>query len=119
MVVAQKLNGKILVTGQDATAAGIQNILTGDQSMTVYKAIDKEAQATADLVKALYDGSDTASVTKGATTATSDGTAIPSVLETPVAVDKTNIKDTVIKDGFVTVSDVCKGLPAGAGGVCP
>jgi D-xylose transport system substrate-binding protein len=116
---AKKLNGKVLVTGQDATVAGIQNILTGDQAMTVYKAINKEAQATADLVKALHDGTDTASLTNGATTKTSDGTAIPSILETPVSVDKTNIKDTVIADNFVTVADVCNGLPKGAGGICP
>jgi D-xylose transport system substrate-binding protein len=116
---AQKLNGKVLVTGQDATVAGIQNILTGDQAMTVYKAIDKEAQGAADLVKAIHDGTDPKALTNGATVKTKDGTAIPSVLETPVAVDKTNIKDTVIKDGFVKVADVCKGLPAGAGGVCP
>ena len=116
---AQKLNGKVLVTGQDATVAGIQNILTGDQAMTVYKAIDKEAQGAADLVKAIHDGTDPKALTNGATVKTKDGTAIPSVLEIPVAVDKTNIKDTVIKDGFVKVADVCKGLPAGAGGVCP
>jgi D-xylose transport system substrate-binding protein len=116
---AKKLNGKVLVTGQDATVAGIQNILTGDQGMTVYKAIDKEAKATADLVKALHDGTATASLTNGATTKTADGTGIPSILETPVAVDKANIKSTVIADNFVTVADVCKGLPAGAGGVCP
>jgi D-xylose transport system substrate-binding protein len=116
---AQKLNGKVLVTGQDATVAGIQNILTGDQAMTVYKAIDKEAQGAADLVKAIHDGTDPKALTNGATVKTKDGTAIPSVLEIPVAVDKTNIKDTVIKDGFVKVTDVCKGLPAGAGGVCP
>jgi D-xylose transport system substrate-binding protein len=116
---AQKLSGKVLVTGQDATVAGIQNIITGDQSMTVYKAIDKEAQGTADLIKAIHDGSDTASLTNGATVKTKDGTAVPSVLETPVAVDKTNVKDTVVKDGFVTLDEACKGLPAGAGGVCP
>jgi D-xylose transport system substrate-binding protein len=116
---AKKLNGKVLVTGQDATVAGIQNILTGDQAMTVYKAINKEAQATADLVKALHDGTDTASLTNGATTKTADGTAIPSILETPVAVDKTNIQSTVIADNFVTVAEVCTGLPKGAGGVCP
>lgn len=115
---AQKLNGKVLVTGQDATVAGIQNILAGDQSMTVYKPIDKEAQAAADLVKALHDGTDTASLTKGATVKTKDGTAVPSVLETPISVDKTNIATTVIKDGFVTKDEVCKGLPAGTGGIC-
>jgi len=116
---AKKLNGKVLVTGQDATVAGIQNILTGDQAMTVYKAINKEAKATADLVKALHDGTDTASLTNGAVTKTADGTAIPSILETPVAVDKTNIQSTVIADNFVTVAEVCTGLPKGAGGICP
>ena len=67
---SQHLNGKVLVTGQDATDAGIHNILVGDQSMTVYKAIINEAQATADIVKALHDG--TAPTTTGTST-TSDG----------------------------------------------
>src|SRR6266699_4189566 len=53
---AVKLNGKVLVTGQDATAAGLQNILKGDQAMTVYKAIIKEAMGTAQLVAALSNG---------------------------------------------------------------
>jgi D-xylose transport system substrate-binding protein len=115
---AQHLSGKVPVTGQDATVAGLQNILTGDQGMTVYKAIPKEAQAVADLVKALYSGSDTASLTNGAVTKTSDGASIPSVLETPVTVDKTNITSTVIADGYVTKAQLCQGLPAGAGGIC-
>lgn len=117
---AKNLNGKVLVTGQDATVAGIQNILLGDQSMTVYKAISKEAQATADLVKALINGTDTAALTKGNTTATSDGGNIPSVLETPVSVDKSNVASTVIADGFVSKEQVCANVPAGTntGGVC-
>jgi D-xylose transport system substrate-binding protein len=114
---AKKLNGKVLVTGQDATVAGLQNILLGDQMMTVYKAISKEAQATADLVKAIKNGTDTASITNGVTTKTSDGTAIPSVLEQPVAIDKSNVS-VVINDGYVTKADLCKGLPAGTGGIC-
>ena len=117
------LNGKVLVTGQDATVAGIQNILTGDQGMTVYKAISKEAQATADLVAAISKGTDTGTVTQGKTTTVpvSGGAPIPSVLETPVAVDKTNIASTVLADGFVTKSDICTGLPAGtnSNGICP
>ncbi len=114
----KQLNGKVLVTGQDATVAGIHNILAGDQSMTVYKAITKEVNATVNLVKALNAGQDTASLTNGATVKTQDGTAIPSILETPVAVDKSNIASTVIADNFVTKSDVCAGLPAGTAGVC-
>ncbi|GAC1401200.1 MAG: substrate-binding domain-containing protein [Ktedonobacteraceae bacterium] len=114
----KQLNGKVLVTGQDATVAGIHNILVGDQAMTVYKAITKEANATIDLIKAISAGTDTTSLTNGATVKTQDGTAIPSILETPVAVDKSNIASTVIADAFVTKSDVCAGVPAGTDGVC-
>ena len=114
---AQHLNGKVLVTGQDATVAGIQNILLGDQSMTVYKAITKEAQATADLVKAISQGTDTSSLINGQTK-TQGGANIQSVLETPVAVDKTNIASTVLADGFVTKAQICQGVPAGTDGVC-
>jgi D-xylose transport system substrate-binding protein len=117
---AVKLNGKVLVTGQDATVAGIHNILAGDQSMTVYKAIAKEAMATAQLVAAISNGTGTSSLVNGQTAIPQTGGAsIPSVLETPVAVDKTNIKSTVIADGFVTVQQVCAGLPSGTDGVCP
>jgi D-xylose transport system substrate-binding protein len=115
---AKQLNGKVLVTGQDATVAGIHNILLGDQSMTVYKAITKEANATINLVKALNAGTDTASLTNGITVKTQDGTAIPSILEQPVTVDKSNIASTVIADSFVKKSDVCGGVPAGTAGVC-
>jgi D-xylose transport system substrate-binding protein len=112
------LNGKVLVTGQDATAAGIHNILVGQQSMTVYKPIDKEAQSTGDLVKALYDGADVNTLTRGQMTLTFDGGNIPSILDTPIAVDKNNIASTVIADHFLTKSDVCAGVPAGTARVC-
>jgi len=122
---AVKLNAKVLVTGQDATDAGIHNILTGDQAMTVYKKIDLEANGTAQLVAAISKGTDTSTLTAGVTVAipagngASSGVKIPSVLEVPVAVDKSNIATTVIADGFVTAANVCTGLPAGTGGFCP
>ncbi len=118
---AVKLNGKVLVTGQDATVAGIQNILKGDQAMTVYKAIPKEAMATAQLVAALSKGTDTTTLTNGVTTTVpiTGGAPIASILETPVAVDKTNIQSTVIADNFVTVAAICAGLPSGTDNICP
>ncbi len=113
----QHLDKKVLVTGQDATTTGIQNILLGEQAMTVYKPVKDEAQATANVVKALYDGNAASSVATR-TTKTSDGGNIPSLLETPISVDISNVKDTVIKDGYVTLQDACSGLPKGTGGVC-
>ncbi|MBD2018679.1 sugar ABC transporter substrate-binding protein [Leptolyngbya sp. FACHB-36] len=114
---SQKLNGKVLVTGQDATLTGIQNILIGDQAMTIYKPIAKEAQVTAQLVAALSNGTDPGSVVNGKT-ALKGGGEVPSALVMPIAVDKTNVASTVIADGFLTKDQVCSGLPTGAGGVC-
>jgi len=116
---AVKLNGKVLVTGQDATVAGLQSILEGDQAMTVYKAYNKEAGATAQLVAAISTGADTSTIVNGQTTVPVTGGAnIPSVLETPVAVDKTNIATTVVADGQVTKAQLCAGMAAGLGGIC-
>ena len=115
---AVKLNGRVLVTGQDATTVGIHHILMGDQSMTVYKPIAQEAQSVGILVKALYSGSNVSLLTHNATTQTFDGGNIPSILDTPVMVDQSNIASTVIADKFISKSDVCNGIPAGTDGVC-
>ena len=95
----------IPVTGQDATSQGIQNILAGDQCMTVYKAVRAEADAASKLAIALAKGE------TPATTATTDnkGEKTPSVLLDPVSVTKENINDTVIKDGFLTTKEICEG----------
>ena len=107
---AVKLNGKVLVTGQDATVAGIQNILTGDQSMTVEKNYAFEAKGAAQIVAALSNGTSVTSLTNGATTATTDGGNIPSILETPQKIDHTNFQQ-VVTDGLATAAQICQGLP--------
>ena len=97
----------IPVTGQDATVGGIQNILAGRQSMTVYKAIKAEAEAAANLAIALLKGEDTSAwVTGAVNNGTND---IPSVLLTPVSVTIDNIAETVIADGFRTWEEICVG----------
>ncbi|MCX5208434.1 substrate-binding domain-containing protein [Kitasatospora sp. NBC_00240] len=100
------VNGRIPVTGQDATVQGLQNILNGDQCMTVYKAVKQEADAAADLAVSLAQGKE------GATTATAHDPVgnrdVPSVLLTPVAVTKETIK-TVVADGFVSKDELCAG----------
>jgi D-xylose transport system substrate-binding protein len=115
---AQHLNKKVLVTGQDAEVAGVRNILLGDQAMTVYKPIKKLADSVGQLVAAISNGSDTSSIAS-AKIKNSTGKDIPSVLNPVTSVDISNIKTTVIADKFVSVSDVCKDVPSGAGGVCP
>ncbi|MFF4302011.1 sugar ABC transporter substrate-binding protein [Streptomyces sp. NPDC001601] len=96
----------IPLTGQDAELAGIQRIVAGTQSSTVYKAFKPEADAAATIAVDLLQGKSISSL--ATTTQTSgSGDQVPSQLLTPVSVTKANIKDTVIKDGLYTVSDIC------------
>ncbi|MES1026456.1 sugar ABC transporter substrate-binding protein [Gloeocapsa sp. BRSZ] len=114
---AQNLNGSVLVTGQDATVTGIQNIFTGDQAMTVYKPITKQAQVTAQLVAALSNGTDPRTLVNGQTALQSRG-QLASVLLDPIAVDKSNVQQTVIADGYLTREQICNGLNGDTTGIC-
>lgn len=110
---ANKLNGKVPVTGQDASVAGLQAILAGDQCMTVYKAIKKEADAASQLAIALIAGEDAASIADATVKDTVLGTDVPSVLEEPVAVFKDDVK-SVIDDGYQKAAEVCTAEVAAA-----
>lgn len=103
---ANKLNGKVPVTGQDASVAGLQAILAGDQCMTVYKAIKKEADAASKLAIALISGEDGSSLASGKVKDTVLNVDVPSVLEEPVAIFKKDVK-SVIDDGYQKAADVC------------
>ena len=98
------LNGKVPVTGQDATPDGLRSVLVGDQCMTVYKAVKKEAAAAADAAVAIIKGG--SPQTTGKVTDPQTKRDVPSVLLTPVAITASNVK-TVVADGFVKASDIC------------
>jgi len=100
-----KLNGKVPVTGQDATVAGLQNVLAGDQCMTVYKAIKQEADGAASLALVLAKNEKVTGLTN--VKDTESGKDVPSKLLVPVAIYKDNVKD-VVADGFVTKDELCK-----------
>jgi len=112
------LAGKVLVTGQDAQASGIRNILLGLQSMTVYKPITKLADSVGQLVGEISTGASTSALANQTVKNPNGTKAVPSILNAVVSVDINNIASTVIADGFVTKADVCQGVPAGTGGVC-
>ena len=100
---------QIPVTGQDATLEGIQNILNGDQCMTVYKAIKKETDAAAKLAI----GCSTARRPSEATDkVNNENKDVPSVLLEPVAVTKDNIKDYIGEPDFPKKEDICAGKVA-------
>jgi D-xylose transport system substrate-binding protein len=93
------------VTGQDAELAAIQRIVSGDQYMTVYKAIKPEAEQAATLAVDLAQGK---TPTPAPTATTNNGkTDVKSILLTPIVVTKDTIKTTVVADGFYTSTQIC------------
>ena len=104
---------KIPVTGQDASIQGLQYVLTGDQCMTVFKDVSKEADAAAKLAIALVKG-DTAGAAALASSTLKDTKGnrdIPYVSLVPTSITKANVKD-VVTAGAVTAAELCKGIAA-------
>jgi D-xylose transport system substrate-binding protein len=102
------------VTGQDAELAAIQRILAGEQYMTVYKAIQPEAETAAQVAFDLVSGTQVPSNLTNGRTVNNGKKDVPAILLTPVAVTKANVKDTVVKDGFWTREQICTGTYASA-----
>ena len=127
--------GPIPLSGQDASAAGIQNILLGNQTMTVYKPIQAEAETAVKAALALCAGEDPTAVEPDFAGSLSEGTVglldlqtvgikaadgkpadsptgegvVPYLALTPIGVTVDNIADTVIADKFRTIEEICTG----------
>jgi D-xylose transport system substrate-binding protein len=101
----------IPVSGQDATASGIQNVLAGWQTMSVYKPIKAEAEAAAEAAIALLNGEDVTQLQGDwkQLMINNGETDLPYIALTPIPVTKDNVADTVIADGFRTWEEICTG----------
>lgn len=96
------LAGTVPVSGQDAELAAIHRIIKGEQTMTVYKPISIIANKAAELAIKVVNG-DQIKIDK---TIKNGQVETPSILLEPITVTKENIRDTVIKDGYLTEIDV-------------
>ncbi len=105
-LAAEQLAGKVVVTGQDAELAGIQRIIDGTQSMTIYKPLKKLAEVAAAAAIALAKNEEP----KGINQRVNNGKVeVPAILLDPISVDKTNVRETVIADNYVD-KKLLKGL---------
>ena len=115
--------GPVPLSGQDATAAGLQQIILGQQTMTVYKPIQAEADLAAKAALALCAGEDPTTIEsefdftsigiqaedgKPTDTPTGEG-IVPYLALTPTGVTEDNIMDTVVADDFVKIEEICTG----------
>jgi D-xylose transport system substrate-binding protein len=90
----------VALTGQDATPTGLQYILAGWQTGTVYKSVKLEANAAAGAAIKLIKG--------GTVKTNGKVSGTPSVLLTPQWITKKNYK-ILFTDNFVKKSAVCVG----------
>jgi D-xylose transport system substrate-binding protein len=124
--------GPIPVSGQDASAAGMQNVALGNQTMSVYKPFPDEAAVAAEVALALCAGEDFQQAAEGFESDLASGGAsasiigidtetgeatdspegegvVPYVALVPISVTEDNIADTVIADEFRTIEEICTG----------
>lgn len=96
------LIGKVIVTGQDADMAALKNIIAGSQTMTIYKPIKPLAHMAAEMAIKLAKGE----ALQGRIKMQSGKISVDAILLDPVVVDKSNYKETVVKDGHASLSEI-------------
>jgi D-xylose transport system substrate-binding protein len=102
------LDGKVLVSGQDADLAAVICIAQGVQSMTVYKPVGNEAVVAAEEAVRLAKGEKT----RANRTVSNGKEEVPAILLKPIVVTRENIKTTVVQDGFQTLKSINQALSA-------
>jgi len=98
ITVLDKNGLKVPVSGQDASVAGLQNVLLGKQTGTVYKQVSLEAKAASDLAIQLLKAEKPS--------ANKSLYGKPFIAVTPVSVGPAQV-ETVVTNGDAKASDIC------------
>jgi D-xylose transport system substrate-binding protein len=96
------LAGRVPVSGQDAELSACQRIIAGTQTSTVYKPIAAEADQAAAAAVAMAEGQSPAVNS----TINNGQMDVPSYFLNPIIVNKSNMMETIVKDGFHTYDEV-------------
>jgi len=100
----QKLDGKIPITGQDSELQAAQRIVQGTQTMTIFKDTRELGKEAIKIAQKMLNGVDLETTQ----TVNNEKIDVPSILLTPVVVDKNNIDDVLINSGYLKKDDVYK-----------
>jgi len=99
---AAGLAGKVLVTGQDAQKDAVQRVARGTQTMTIYKPIRPLAFSAVEAAVKLARKEPVETKDK----INNGRKDVPAILHEPIAVDKSNLDATIIKDGYHTRQEI-------------
>src|SRR5438094_6323683 len=105
--IPPQIDGTVLVTGQDASLDAVQRVVEGKQTMTIYKPIQPLAFSAVDSAIKLARGEKVDAKDK----INNGKIEVPSLLFEPMILDKDNVMQTVIKDGYHKLGDVYKNVP--------
>jgi D-xylose transport system substrate-binding protein len=100
----EKVPGPVITTGQNADLFALKSILAGKQSMTIYKGVKKMASTTAEIAVKLSKGENIKNFFKS--TLFNGSVDVPAYFFDVITVDASNLKSTVIADGFYTEDEV-------------
>lgn len=104
-LIEEGLAGKVLVTGQDADLAACQRIVSGTQSMTIYKPLKQLAEAAAEFAVKMARRHPVVASSR----IDNGKIPVPTVLVDVIAVTSANMKETVVKDGFHSANEIYGG----------
>jgi len=106
-LLEQQLAGEVFVSGHDANLSACQRIVEGTQTITVYKPIKKLAQSAAEMAVLLAEGGEVNSDAQ-----IDDGEhQVPFIKFEPILVNKDNIVEVIVGDGFHLMEEVYRNIP--------
>lgn len=95
-----------MITGQDAELMATKNIISGKQTMSIYKDTRLLAEKAVTMVNAVLTGSEPE--INDTTTYDNNVIVVPSYLCTPVAVDKDNYQEVIVEGGYYTAEQLAE-----------
>jgi len=108
----QGMNGKVPVTGLDATVQALQLMLIGEQTQSVWRPFKEMATVTAQVVTKLLSNEDVSALTLG-TVKNTAGADIPFIPVGHYVVEGvTGVSYVIENDLSIAKSDVCQGKAA-------
>ncbi|MCI8439923.1 MAG: sugar ABC transporter substrate-binding protein [Oscillospiraceae bacterium] len=93
-----------LITGQDAELMAVKNIISGKQTMSIYKDTRLLAEKCVNMVNAVLSG--TEPEINDTTTYDNNVLVVPSYLCTPIPVDQSNYEEIIVEGGYYTADQL-------------
>lgn len=100
----ENLLGQVVVTGQGGELFACKNVMAGNQLMTVYKPVKKLAELSAELAWKMLKNENVDDILNS--TLNNGHSDIPTQLLVTIPVDASNMKATIVADGFIRESDL-------------